>query len=117
METSLLIQGVHIRGVIALSQGFLLSSMVLAAILVFIIERRFLKSAAWCAAASVLSFVGLIHAFDLTALGVRNKFGIWAAPEFGAMYGLSAALMVILHFCGGSEDEEPQSEAEAEDDE
>ena len=116
METSLLIQGVHIRGVIALSQGFLLSSMVLAAVLVFVIERKFLKSAAWCAAAAILSFVGLIHAFDLTAAGVKNKFGLLAAPEFGAMYGLSAALMVILHFCGGSEREEPQSETETGDD-
>src|SRR5262245_45485333 len=90
----------YIHGMIALNQGFLLSAMVLAAILVFIIEREFLQAAAWTATAAVLSLVGLIHAYDLTPLGVQNKFGIAAAPAFGVMYGLSAVLLVGLHCAG-----------------
>jgi AGZA family xanthine/uracil permease-like MFS transporter len=92
----------YIQGVIALNQGFLLSSTVLAAMLVFVIEREFLKAAGWAAAAAVLSMVGLIHAFELTPSGVHNKFGIVAAPEFAIMYGLSATLLLLLHFMGGS---------------
>lgn len=87
----------YIGGVIALNQGFLLSSMVLAAILVFIIEREFLRAAGWTATAAVLSMIGLIHAYELTPSGVQNKFGIFAAPAFAIMYGLGAGLLVLLH--------------------
>jgi AGZA family xanthine/uracil permease-like MFS transporter len=90
----------YIRGVIALSQGFLLSSMVLAAILVFVIEREFLRAAGWTATAAVLSMIGLIHAYDLTPSGVHNKFGIFAAPDFAAAYGLSTVFLLLLHFTG-----------------
>jgi AGZA family xanthine/uracil permease-like MFS transporter len=88
----------YIHGVIALNQGFLLSAMILAAILVFMIEREFLRAAEWMAVAAVLSAVGLIHAYDLTPLGVQNKFGVMAAPGFAMMYGLSAGFLVLLHF-------------------
>jgi AGZA family xanthine/uracil permease-like MFS transporter len=86
----------YIHGVIALNQGFLLSAMVLAAILVFVIEREFLRAAAWTAVAAGLSAVGLIHAYDLTPFGVQNKFGLMAAPEFALMYGISAAFLVLV---------------------
>jgi AGZA family xanthine/uracil permease-like MFS transporter len=88
----------YIYGVIALNQGFLLSAMMLAAILVFIIERDFLRAAGWTITAAVLSMTGLIHAYDLTPVGVQNKFGLAAAPAFGVMYGLSAVLLALLHF-------------------
>ena len=94
----------YIHSVIALSQGFLLSSMVLAAILVFVIEREFLRAAAWTAAAAVLSLTGLIHAYALTPAGVQNVFGMTAAPTFAVMYGLSAVFLVGLHMVGKRED-------------
>jgi AGZA family xanthine/uracil permease-like MFS transporter len=90
----------YIHGVIALNQGFLLSSMVLAAILVFVIEREFLTAAGWTLAAALLSMVGLIHAYDLTPAGVQNSFGLLAAPAFAVTYGLSAALLLFLHLMG-----------------
>jgi len=86
----------YIHGVIALNQGFLLSSMILAAILVFVIEREFLRAAGWTAVAAVLSAIGLIHAYDLTPLGVQNTFGVMASPEFAVMYGISAAFLVLV---------------------
>jgi AGZA family xanthine/uracil permease-like MFS transporter len=87
----------YIHGMIALNQGFLLSSMVLAAILVFVIEREFLKAAWWTATAAVLSMIGLIHAYDLTPSGVQNKFGVLAAPGFAIMYASTAVVLVLLH--------------------
>jgi AGZA family xanthine/uracil permease-like MFS transporter len=90
----------YIHGVIALNQGFLLTAMILAAILVFVIERDFLRAAGWTAAAMVLSMIGLVHAYELTPSGVQNKLGIAAAPEFAIMYGLSAALLIFLHWTG-----------------
>jgi AGZA family xanthine/uracil permease-like MFS transporter len=87
-----------VYGMIALSQGFLLSSMLLASILVFLIEREFLKAAAWALAAAVLSCIGLIHAYDLQPTGLKNRFGLLAAPDFAVAYALSALLFFILHF-------------------
>jgi len=82
----------------------LLSSMVLAAVLVFVIEREFLRAAGWTAAAAVLSLTGLIHAYELTPAGVQNVFGVAAAPTFAVMYGLSAVFLVGLHIVGGREE-------------
>jgi AGZA family xanthine/uracil permease-like MFS transporter len=101
----------YIYGLIALSQGFLLSAMIFAAILVFIIEREFLKAAGWTLAAAGLSAVGLIHAYDLTPTGIRNKFGLAAAPDFALMYGLGAMLLVFLHLTRRGDQSEVRSEA------
>jgi len=48
--------GVHPFGMIALSQGYLLTSIVLAAAMVHIIDRRFEKAAAWMLGAAALSW-------------------------------------------------------------
>lgn len=87
-----------IHGLIALAQGFLLSSMILSAMLVHILEKRLLRAATWALAASALSMVGLIHAYRLTPSGIENHFGLAAAPGFGVMYGLGALLLAGLHF-------------------
>jgi AGZA family xanthine/uracil permease-like MFS transporter len=92
----------YIDGVISLSQGFILSSMILAATLVFIIEREFLKAAGWMAAASILSALGVIHAYSLTPLGIEPKYGLMAAPGFAAAYLAGAFVMALLHFARNS---------------
>jgi AGZA family xanthine/uracil permease-like MFS transporter len=86
-----------VHGVIALSQGFILTAMVLAAMLAFIIDRNFLKAALWALAGAGLSAVGVIHAYELTPLGVQNKFGWLAAPQFTLGYALTAGLLIALH--------------------
>jgi AGZA family xanthine/uracil permease-like MFS transporter len=91
-------QDLYIHGIIALSQGFMLTSMILAAVLVFIIEGKFLKAAAWVGMAAVLSYFGLIHAYALTPLGVENSFGLNVAPEFAATYGLGALVLLGFHW-------------------
>jgi AGZA family xanthine/uracil permease-like MFS transporter len=90
----------YIHGVIALNQGFLLSAMVLAAVLVFVVEREFLRAAGWTGIAAVLSALGVIHAYELTPTGVQNRFGLLAAPEFALMYALSAGFLVLMHVMG-----------------
>lgn len=93
-------ESLHVRGVIALSQGFLLSSMTLAALMVHIIERDFLKAAAWAAVSAALAAFGLIHAFDLTPAGVQNRFAFPAAGSFAAAYLVVGALLAGLHAWG-----------------
>jgi AGZA family xanthine/uracil permease-like MFS transporter len=87
----------YIYGLIALSQGFVFTSMILAAMLAFIIDRRFDKAAVWTLGAAGLSYLGVIHAYALTPEGLQNHFGLNAAPEFAALYGASALLLWLLH--------------------
>ena len=83
-------QSPAMHGVISLQQGFIFTSMILAAIGVALIERRFKTAGFWSLTAALFSAVGLIHAYELTPGGVANRFGLLAAPEFCAGYLLSA---------------------------
>lgn len=58
--------GVAIDGAFRLEQGFILSAMLLSAMTVEIIERRFVRGAAWCFAGAALSACGLLHAYRFT---------------------------------------------------
>lgn len=89
---------VFVQGVIALSQGFILTSMILSAILALSIDRQLLKAALWSFAGALLSGLGIIHAYTLTPHGVQNKFGLLAAPGFLTGYALTGCLLLGLHF-------------------
>ena len=88
----------RIHGLAALNQGFILTSMIIAAMIAFIIDRQFLKAALWSAAAALFSMIGVIHAYDIAETGVVNKFGWAAAPEFGTAYLTAALFLLALHF-------------------
>jgi AGZA family xanthine/uracil permease-like MFS transporter len=79
-----------IDGAFALEQGFIFSSMLLAAATVEVIERRFLRAAGWCAACAALSAAGLMHAYDFTPGDTR--FVLRPAWGFVVGYGIMAAL-------------------------
>jgi len=87
-----------IYGMIALSQGALLVSMVWAAAIAYMLDRRFLLAAGWLAAGAALSFFGVIHAYELSPSGVVNKLKIFAAPEFSVSYAVAALFLVACHF-------------------
>jgi AGZA family xanthine/uracil permease-like MFS transporter len=54
-------------GALRLEQGFILSSMILAAATVAIIERRFIQAGLWSLAAAALSALGLMHSYRWTS--------------------------------------------------
>lgn len=87
-----------IYGLIALSQGALLVSMVWAAALAYMINRRFLPAAGWMLAGAALSFFGVIHAYNFNSAGVVNKVGIFVAPGFTVSYGAAAVFLTACHF-------------------
>ncbi len=96
----------YIYGIISLSQGFMLTCMLLSAMMVFVVERQFLRAAVWTAVAAGLSFFGVIHAYVLTPAGVQNHFGAGAARVYALAYLLAALLLAGLHFYHrGREDE------------
>lgn len=85
-----------LSGVFALSQGFILTSMIFAALLVYATERQWRRVAAWALAAAALAWLGVIHAWDLTPLGLQVRWGWGAAPAFAAAYLGVAALALLL---------------------
>jgi AGZA family xanthine/uracil permease-like MFS transporter len=89
-------ESLAIHGMISLERGFIFSSMIFASIGVALIERRFQSAAFWSLAASALSMLGVIHAYDLTPAGVVSRFGLLAAPEFAAAYLMLAALFFAV---------------------
>ena len=87
-----------IYGLVALSQGALLVSMVWGAAIALMLDRRFLPAAAWAQRAAGMSCLGLIHAFRITDQGVENVIGFFAAPAFAISYLAGAAFLVAFHF-------------------
>lgn len=85
----------YLDGIFALNQGFILTSMIFGAVLVYATERQWHKAAAWCLAASGLSWLGLIHAYELTPLGLEARFGWGMAKGFAAAY-LGCALLLLF---------------------
>jgi AGZA family xanthine/uracil permease-like MFS transporter len=61
--------GVLYRGLATLGGGAILAGLILAAVAVFIIERQFVKAAAFAAAGAVLTFFGFMHG---EAIGVAQ---------------------------------------------
>ena len=87
----------YIYGVISLSQGFMLTCMVLSSMMVFVIERQFFKAALWMLAGSIMSYAGLMHAYRLVPhAGVINNLRPGAAPDFALMYLLAAGILIAL---------------------
>jgi AGZA family xanthine/uracil permease-like MFS transporter len=95
-------QSPAMHGMISLQQGFIFTSMILAAMAVALIERQFKKAAGWSLAAAVFSAIGLIHAYELTPAGVAARFGFIEAPEFAASYLLLAVLFFAFALAPGN---------------
>src|SRR5262245_33383915 len=100
--------GVHVKGIVALSQGFLLSSMLLAAIVAHVVDGQLRRAAAWCGAAAALALAGIVHGYELGASGVVNCFfdlglGPGApnpAPVFALGYAVGGLILLLAAATG-----------------
>ncbi len=86
-------QQFYISGLIALNQGFLLTSMCLSAMMVFILEKKFIKASLWTLSLALLSLFGLIHAYTLDAGGIHYHIRFLAAPKFALAYLMCTILL------------------------
>lgn len=84
------------RGAFALEQGFIFTAMILAATTAEIIDRRFSRAAAWCAVASALSFVGLMHAYAWTPGDTVVALGLGTGASWSLAYAVSAAILLLV---------------------
>lgn len=84
----------YVRGLLILKSGFLFSATFLAAIGVFLAERRFGRAALWSLVAALFSLGGLMHAFTLTEGAVREEI-VPGQPWPVAVGYLGAALVFL----------------------
>jgi adenine/guanine/hypoxanthine permease len=86
-------------GLFALEQGFLLSSMIWAAITVEVIERRFARAALWAAGAAALSACGMIHGYRFTQADTVQSLALDLSTPFVLGYALLAGLLLLGRWC------------------
>jgi AGZA family xanthine/uracil permease-like MFS transporter len=98
VHASIAINGFY--GMIALERGFIFTSMILAAISVFLIDRDFLNAAWWSLAGLVLSFFGVIHAYRFVGNDVTSDVGFATGASFSLGY-LAFFLIFILFYIYG----------------
>jgi AGZA family xanthine/uracil permease-like MFS transporter len=84
--------GTYIHGAFALSQGFIFTSMILAAATVCVIERRFVQAGYWCLSGAGLSVLGLVHSYRFTAADTVVNL----APAWGHALGYAAMAAVFF---------------------
>ncbi|MFQ5731943.1 MAG: NCS2 family permease, partial [Planctomycetaceae bacterium] len=83
------VNGFLIHGLLVLERGFIFTCMILAAIVAFLIDRRFYAAAAWSLAATILTASGLMHAYQLlfvpeTGVNAHDYLLLFGEPIPGA---------------------------------
>jgi adenine/guanine/hypoxanthine permease len=78
----------HVGGLYALSSGFILVSMGLAAMGVMMIEGRLRAAAGWAWALAFLSFFGVVHAWNPQNLNQEFYLGIGTGWRYALAYTL-----------------------------
>jgi AGZA family xanthine/uracil permease-like MFS transporter len=87
--------GLHLQGLTALSQGFVLTCLLWSAASASLIDRRFGAAARFMAVGAALSFFGFIHAGTLSPAGGLYDIGWAKGWPWAVGYALSAAFFVL----------------------
>jgi AGZA family xanthine/uracil permease-like MFS transporter len=88
------------HGLFALEQGFLLSSMIWAAVTVQVVERRFARAALWALSGALLSMLGLVHSYRFTQSDTVQSLSVQLTSPFVIGYGLLAVLLWLGRWLG-----------------
>ena len=81
-------------GLFSLEQGGIITAMLLTALMVYVIEQRFLAAAGVAAASAVLSWFGVIHAWRFTPGDTALQVGWGVGAEWAYAYGIMALLLL-----------------------
>jgi AGZA family xanthine/uracil permease-like MFS transporter len=84
-------------GAFALEQGQIITAMLLAAMLVYVIEQRFLAASLAAAVAACLAWFGIIHAWQFTQADTVLQVG-WG---MGSSWALGYLLMALVFLLAG----------------
>ncbi len=98
------VNGFLIEGLLSLERGYIFTCMILSALAANLIDRKFLSAAVWSFIAAILTFAGLMHAFQLQG----NIVDYWligqptaeSALKFSAT-GIAIGYLAISGICLG----------------
>jgi len=91
--------GFLIHGMNLLSSGYIFVCMILAAISAYLIDRKFFHAGVWSLLGAVLTFVGLMHAYQLSGNDATFYFVFNDPPPAGqglAFHGFGIAIGYLL---------------------
>jgi AGZA family xanthine/uracil permease-like MFS transporter len=92
LERAFLASDTWIGGAFALEQGFIFTSMILAAATVEVIDRRFARAGAWMMVGAAASAAGLAHSYRYTA----GDTAILLSPAWPWAAGYAAVALLFL---------------------
>jgi len=87
--------GIRLNGLVAISQGFMVTCMIWAAISAHLIDRRFTPAAAWAGVGALAAFFGFVHAGSLTPAGGLYDIGFASGWRWTVGYGACALFFLI----------------------
>jgi len=93
--------GLDLPGLIALSQGFMLTCMIWAAISARLIDREFRTAAVWALIGAAIAFFGFVHAGSLTPAGGTYDIGWASGWRWSIAYLACAAFFVFVERVSG----------------
>ncbi len=88
--------GLHLKGLVAISQGFMLTCMIWSAMSAELIGRNFRRAAIWAFIGAVLSFFGFIHAGHLGPAGGVYEIGLGTGWKWAAGYLMCAIFFGLM---------------------
>ncbi|QDT64580.1 NCS2 family permease [Calycomorphotria hydatis] len=84
MATNVTANGFLFHGMMTLERGYIFTCMILAAISVFLIERKFYTAAVWSLVAAGMTMAGFMHAYQLSGNDLDYLF-LFASANEGAV--------------------------------
>ena len=86
----------YAKGVFALEQGWIYTSVLFAASTVAIVDKRFFSFLAWLAAAGLLALTGIIHNFKILDSDITS--GLGPAWNWVLGYALTLSIVALIRF-------------------
>ena len=97
-QAGVLIEALHVLG-----GGAILSGLILSAIVIFLIDKKFKQSIGFCLAGALLSFFGFMHA---------EQVGIAVSPQCALAYLCVALLIFVIEKSQNNADKTSSSNSE-----
>ena len=88
--------GLHLDGLVAISQGFMLTCMVWAAASTHLIDRQFDRAALWVLIGAVCAFFGFMHAGHMTPAGAVYDISFGTGWRWAVDYLLCALFFLAM---------------------
>ncbi len=85
-QANIEVSGFLLHGLIVLERGYIFTCMVLAAVCALLIDRRFYAAAVWCLVGTVVTVLGLSHAYQLSGNNVDFLLISARTPEDAMSY-------------------------------